>query len=294
MDLKLPPTFDVQAYRAAWPDLAGLSDEQVASHYVSYGRQEGRQSNGIATRDDFVELIPANALVLEIGPFCRPMLSGPNARFFDVLDQEHLRERAKQIGLPDTRIPSIDYVSPTGDLGIVPDSFDYVLSSHCIEHQPNLVGHLRHVSGLLRPGGRYFLLIPDHRYVFDAFISASTVAEVLDAHHADRKVHTLRSVIEHRALTTHNDPSLHWAGNHGVLVDTVLRVTGAVQEWEAAAGGYIDVHAWYFTPESVEQLLSTLRLATYIDLVVERVYPTRRGNNEFWMVLLKNDIPDPA
>lgn len=294
MDLQLPPTFDVQAYRAAWPDLAELSDEQAADHYATYGRQEGRQSNKIATRDNFVGLIPANALTLEIGPFCWPLLSGPNARFFDVLDQEHLRERAKQIGLPDARIPSIDYVSPTGDLEIVPDSFDYVLSSHCIEHQPNLVGHLRHVSRLLRPGGRYFLLVPDHRYVFDAFIAASTVAEVLDAHHANRKVHTLRSVIEHRALTTHNDPSLHWAGNHGALVDTVPRVMGAVQEWEAAAGGYVDVHAWYFTPESAEQLLTILRLAGYINLVVERVYPTCRGNNEFWMVLSKDDVPSLA
>ena len=288
MHFDLPPPLDAQAYRAAWPDLAALDDRALNHHYLTHGRNEGRVSNGIRTREDFAALIPPDADAIEIGPFFRPMLSGPRVRFFDVLSQSELQDRARQIGLPVERVPFIDFVSPIGDLAIVDDTFDAALSSHCIEHQPDLVAHLRHVSRMLRPGGRYFLLVPDHRYVFDAFIATSTVAEVLEAHHTNRKVHTLRSVIEHRALTTHNQPELHWVNDHGALTDTVGRVNAAVQEWKAAAGGYIDVHAWYFTPDSAADLLTVLRSAGYIDLAVERVYPTRRNSNEFWMVLYKS------
>lgn len=287
MPPELPPTLDLPAYREAWRDLAAMDDKALTAHYTQFGRNEGRTANAIATREAFAALIPGDADALEIGPFFRPMLSGPRVRYFDVLDQAELRDRARQIGLAPDRVPAIDYVSPTGDLGIVTDSFDCALSSHCIEHQPNLVSHLQHVSRLLRQGGRYFLLVPDHRYVFDALIAPSTIAEVLEAHYTDRKVHTLKSVIEHRALTTHNEPSLHWNGEHGGPVDTVERVKGAVREWTEATGGYIDVHAWYFTPDSATELLTTLRAAGYIDLRVERVYPTRRNSNEFWMVLRK-------
>ncbi len=51
------------------------------------------------------------------------------------------------------RTPKIEYLSPTGDLTIVNRRFHAVLSSHCIEHQPDLIRHLQHVAALLDPGG---------------------------------------------------------------------------------------------------------------------------------------------
>ena len=89
-----------------------------------------------------------------------------------------------------------------------------VFSSHCIEHQPDLVRHLQEVANLLEPDGAYFLLIPNKLYCFDHFIAETSVADVMLAHHLGHRVHTLASVIEHRALTTHNDPSRHWLGDH--------------------------------------------------------------------------------
>jgi hypothetical protein len=40
------------------------------------------------------------------------------------------------------------------------------ISSHCIEHQPDLIGHLIGVARLLSTNGLYFLTILDKRSVF--------------------------------------------------------------------------------------------------------------------------------
>jgi SAM-dependent methyltransferase len=290
--MTLPDVVEPEIYRHLWSDLAMLSDGDLVEHFRLFGEAEGRQANRLTTRGDFVGLIPHDVDALEIGPFFQPLLTGPNVRFFDVLSQADLTTRARAIGEVQTNAPVIDFVSPTGDLSIVDQSFSYVLSSHCLEHQPDMIAHLKQVERILQPGGQYFILVPDKRYCFDAFISESTIAEVLDAHHARRQTHLLKSVIEHRALTTHNDSARHWVGDHGPRFQNhAARVEGAIREYEAANGAYIDVHAWYLTPGNASSLMTTLRYLGYINLELERVYPSRRPANEFWMVLRKPDLP---
>jgi len=284
----LPAAFDAAVYRQLWPDLAGLDDKALQTHYDTFGAAEGRRANSLAFREDFVALIPSGSSALEIGPFCKPLLLGHGVKYFDVMDKPALDQRARDIGLQDQVAPHIHFVSPVGDLSVVDETFDYVLSSHCLEHQPDLVTHLQQVTRILRPNGRYFLLVPDKRYCFDALLAESTVAEVLDAYHAGRKTHSLKSVIEHRALTTHNDCLRHWNGDHGFLNDEGPgRVIASVKEYIAANNSYIDVHAWYFTPASVKNLFGTLSNAGYVDLDVERIYSTQLYSIEFWMILQK-------
>ncbi len=168
--------------------------------------------------------------VLEIGPFCNPCMTGRNVRYFDVLDRAGLLKRAAEQGYLVVSAPKIDFVSPVGDLSVVDATFDAVVSSHCIEHQPDLVAHLAEVARILEPGGRYFLLVPDKRFCFDHFLAPSTVAGVVDAWKEGRKVHRLASVLEHRALTTHNDTARHWAGDHA---DPIL-----LPAFPASCGGH--------------------------------------------------------
>jgi SAM-dependent methyltransferase len=263
-----------------------MTPAELALHYENFGRSEGRVANGLRDRNDFAALIPEDAIALEIGPFCNPLLRGPNVFYFDLLSQDGLIARAKSIGLDPAGVPHIDYVSATSDLSIVNRHFDVVVSSHCLEHQPDLVGHLQDVGRLLLPGGAYFLLVPDRRYCFDHFIPQSSLAEVMIARHEQRKVHTLRSVLEHRALITHNDSLRHWQGDHGVMFeDFEQRLQAALREFDDVKGGYIDVHAWYFTHESASAILSVLQYMRLSQLAVHRVYATRYGSNEFWMIL---------
>jgi SAM-dependent methyltransferase len=240
----------------------------------------------VADRNAFVGLIGTTARVLEIGPFAHPMLRGSNVDHLDVLPTEGLRQRAITLGMDPDGVPDIRWVSTGGSLDCVTERYDAVVSSHAIEHQPDLVRHLQQVESVLVPRGSYYLLVPDHRYCFDHFLIPSSTAQVLGAFVEGRRSHTAASVIEHRALTTHNDPVRHWAGDHGDPTENrAERIAGALREITDAAGGYIDVHAWYFTPPSFRGIIDDLRAGGFTRFTVERMFPTRPNANEFWCIL---------
>ena len=65
------------------------------------------------------------------------------------------------------------------------------------------------------------------------------------------------------------------------------KVAAAVAEYEAAQGGYIDVHAWQFTPLSFSQIMRELYSRRMSALQVTRVHETPPGQFEFCAVLTK-------
>ena len=283
------PELDADFYRGLYGDLRAMSEADAAQHFREHGIREGRQGSPLAAREALIEVLKRQRSILEIGPFCAPVVRGRNVAYFDVLDRAGLVERAGRVGQDAKGIPErIDFVSPTGDLSVVDRRFAAVVSSHCIEHQPDLVRHLAQVAAVLEPGGHYFLMVPNKLYCFDHFIAPSTLAQVLAAHVEARRVHRLESVIEHRALTTHNLPGRHWAGDHldpGWQASVVGRATAAIAEHAAAAGGYVDVHAWQFTPGSFRTLVGMLHEGGYSPLRPLRVYETPHGRNEFTAIL---------
>lgn len=282
--LNFPLDFDAALYRGRYADLNHLSDDDILAHYSTYGINEGRCASAIEGRTDFFSLISESLNALEIGPFNNPSISGAHIKYFDTLSTEDLCKRAQLIGIDQSNIPQIHWVDPNGDLTVIEELFDCCISSHSIEHQPDLVRHLVDVANLLSPGGRYFLAVPDRRFTFDHFLKDSNIAEVIEAHYQGRKRHTLQSVIEHRALTTHNDPTAHWNGSHGDEGIDSARVHSAITEFEETEG-YLDVHAWIFTPMNFRTIITDLFSLGMTQLSVERVYPTLRGSNEFYVIL---------
>ena len=281
-----PPTIDPDTYRASDPALGKFDDAAAIAHYRAHGRDKGVVASPLALRENLLLFIEDNISLLEIGPFCRPLKRGPKVEYLDVLDADQLRIRAGQTGGAAAGVP--DVIHHVGDLDIVDRTYDAVLSSHAIEHQPDLVRHFQQVERILNPGGGYFLIIPDKRFCFDHFIAESTIADVLQAYEEQRRVHTLKSVIEHRALTVHNDHRRHWAGDHGNPErNRAARVQAALDEHAAAAGGYIDVHAWYFVPPSFRLIVNTLRELGLIGLEIAGLYHTARDRNEFCAILRK-------
>ena len=288
----LPPAFEPDVYRDQVPALTQLGADELIAHYEEEGKHRGVRACRLEGRHQFASLVPPNAIALEIGPFGSPLLAGAHVRYADVLDTSQLRARAPAHGVDPANVPPIDYVLRDGSLDSIDERFDAILSSHAIEHQPDLVAHLEQIERRLLPAGRYLVLVPDKRYCFDRHLAPSTIAEVLQAHHEGRMTHTLRSVIEHRALGTHNDPARHWANADLAQRDSLTSidanlVQAAWREYEMARGAYIDVHAWYFTPDSFNQIMGLLNALGLTQLKVERLYPTQRGSVEFWAVLSK-------
>jgi hypothetical protein len=109
----------------------------------------------------------------------------------------------------------------------------------------------------------------------------------MEPYYAKRKVHTLKSVIEHRALTRYNSPWRHWVGCQATDKDVQNAAREVVREWTAANGANIDVHARQFTPSSFKKLILSLGGLGYISMMPVRAYPTPVSRLEFCAVLEK-------
>jgi len=294
MMIEPPLDFDATTYRSLYPDLTHLNDRLIQAHYERYGKEEGRRAHTLANRNEFAQLLSAER-ALEIGPFTRPLLSGPKVSYADIYSTEQLQEMAPGIGLDATGVPIIQWVVSPGDLGAIDEKFDAVLTSHVIEHQPNLVGHLSQVSGLLNEGGRYLVLAPDYRYCFDHFMKPSTISEVLDAHVRKLAMHDPRSLIASRLLLAHNDAVRHWGGDHGDVNinpafpdrDRTTRLKLAVNQAVDTPETLVNEHAWFFTADTFAEIMSDLLALELMDLEVERLYPSMRNTIEFWAILRK-------
>lgn len=245
-------------------------------------------------RGAFAALVPQQS-ALEIGPFNSPLLHGEHVKYVDVYSTEELHEQAGLVGITTQGIPHIHWVAEPTDLSVVDETFDSVLSSHVIEHQPDFVNHLQQVEKLLNDGGRYFALVPDYRYCFDHFMNESRITDILSAHLEKRKWHSPSSLLESRLYMTHNDPGSHWTGNHGIFTDNPIfpgvgrieRLKQAMAEYEALNGELRNDHAWYFTPESFTDIIHDLRDLGLITFSIETMYPTTPHTFEFWVILKK-------
>ena len=284
----LAPEIDPFFYRLLNADLAKFDDTALRRHFERHGRSEGRCASPAAHRAGFVTQIPDTRPIVEIGPGFHPTLRGSHVRYFDLMNRADALARAPQQTSLIDEYPEIDYVSPTGDLSVITDRFDALFSSHCIEHQPDLVAHLQRAGNLLKPLGRYFMLVPDKRYCFDALIPESTLDKVPLAHHERRRVHTYESVLDHYVLTTHNDTGRHWRGDsldEALFGQRIERAAIAREVFDAGRGGYVDVHAWQFTPQTFRTIITELNRRGLTRLAVERVYDTVYDRNEFGAVL---------
>jgi SAM-dependent methyltransferase len=244
------------------------------------------------SRNEFIENLSkqTNLSYLEIGPLNRPLLLGKNVKYFDLECTAELKIKAKNEGLDPDTVPNIDFYHNGGDLSVVEEKFDTVISSHVIEHQPDLILHLQNISKILKSeSGHYSLVIPDKRYCFDALISETRITEIIEAFENKVTKPSFWKVVEHRSLTTHNDPVLHWAGNHGIPnLDLKKRWNAARGEFKESEGKYIDVHCWQFTPHSFALIIDGLFDLGYIDFKVEEIFDTPINDLEFCVILRKS------
>ena len=239
------------------------------------------------TRSNFLKTIPATGAVLELGPFDVPQMIGDDVAYFDVLDQDALRIRAVQEGRDPAGCPVIDYVSDCGDLSVVPGPFDAVFSAHVIEHQHDLIQHLVDVHRLLKPGGRYYLVVPDKRYCFDHFLKPSTIEDVTAMTDRGPAANVERAIHDVYHNLAHNHALKHWLGLHGARLTTPA--TAKAESDTAIAlyrdGNYRDVHACHFTPSSFQAILTGLHASGRSPLRPVAVHDTRFGDLEFFAVL---------
>src|SRR5262249_50401940 len=118
-------------------------------------------------------------------------------------------------------------------------------------------------------------------------------ADALDAYLRGLTKHEPRKILEFHLLRTHNDSERHWRGDHGrPLVEVNPELLGpAIKEASMWNEGYIDSHAWRFTPSSFSHLTESIFGLGLTSLKPIRVYNSVYGRNEFAAILQKQ-VPD--
>lgn len=243
-----------------------------------------------------------NKKILEIGPFANPVFkrSQFDVQYADILSAEQLKLRAQEPehGVNPADVPDkIDHIiDPIGDRFIsTEEKFDIIFSSHNLEHQPNLIGHLCEIADLAADANcKYYLIIPDKRYCFDYYQKETSIAEILDAFITNRKIPSVLLGIEWNLYSdkTHNYTALHWQNNHGdnIIKDiTIDRIHEAIKFGMLCKDSYQDIHCSRFTPESFISNINLLSAAKLIPWKIEQISDTSFNSDEFYVVLGLNE-----
>ncbi len=264
-------------------------------------------------RQWLTDLITPEQRGIEIGPYFNPLVpkkKGFNSIIIDIADQAQLRAWAAR----DPLIPksSIDLIEEVDLLGTSTEiaelvatkyslgSFDYIISSHNLEHMPDPIRFLQSCQKVLRPTGVIALAIPDRRACFDYFRPRSTLADWLEAYFAKRQRPSASQVFSQHALrsyyledgkqlggfTLSDDPSQIYPH------DSLAAAFQSYAAFEASPNEvYQDVHCWAFTPSSLELILRELNQLGLIQLEIQQV--TATYNCEFFIRLSNTKSKTP-
>lgn len=284
--LQLPPEYDPASYRRRYSDLADLSRAQLREHWRQLGRGRRRNASTVENRDELLLCLQGADHLLEIGPFDKPSLEPfrQSSRVVDYADhfsQEQMVERAQLYPERNPNaIPPIRYVLGKGGYAQIAQRYDAVVSNHCVEHQPDLIGHLLQVAELLKPGGLYLFTMPDLRRCFDRHLPPTNLIDILTAHLERRTRPPLQALVEHKCFTV--SP---WRDAPNPLKQLHPQLRGlldaALEEYQQHP--YVDVHCWKLTSASFSRQLRQLVTLTYLPAAA--YWHTYNFGNEFAVAL---------
>jgi hypothetical protein len=256
----------------------------------------------------------SSGIGLEVGALDRPVIAPdhPGILYADHLGNDALRHKyATDPNVAVGRLVPVHLVwdGSTALLDLLPSGqrLAYVVASHVIEHVPDPVGWLLRVHEACAPGATIGLVIPDARFTFDCRRRLTSLPDLLEAYHARWSRPSFRQVLDHFLHKTQVpeccSPKQLWddpASASAVPLShpDLLRELGAPglrAYYDAiAAGRYIDAHCSVFTPDSFAQNLHQLATLNLLPFSLEWMLPTRRGEQEFAVVLRADAAPPSA
>lgn len=236
-----------------------------------------------------------SGLGLEIGPSHNPIApkrQGFNVHILDHLSADGLRQKYAdhaRFGVRIENIEEVDFVWNGEDLRDLigqTASYDWIISSHVIEHIPDVITHLQQCAALLKPTGRMSLVIPDMRYCFDALGSINTTGDFLDAYTQKRKRPSPGAIFDHFASACQRNDKITWDATEPIRSQALMHdLADAKALWQRAydSAEYIDTHCWRFTPASFQLLIYDLQFLGLLPLQIIGFFET--SGCEFYATL---------
>ena len=224
----------------------------------------------------------------EIGAFDLPMVE-PNEGlcvFGDYRTKEELQALAANApGHNPDFVQQVDYDLRNG-YDQIDGPFDWIAAAHVIEHIPDVIGWIKSLDRLLKPGGRLLLIIPDKRYTFDHHRRVSTVTDFVTTHRQQLTRPSYGQVFDHiYYATTVPDPEFLWRGAD--IPAPPRNFATAHTEATRTESEYVDCHCSVFTPESFMSCFFHLAAAGTVPLEVGEIVSTQRGHPDFSAILFK-------
>jgi SAM-dependent methyltransferase len=265
-------------------------------------------------REQITKFLTPQQRGIEIGPYFCPLMpkkKGNNCLVLDVIDGPALRKKAAgDSNIPAGSIASIedvDFVGSSTEIGDLvtakfpPGSFDYVVSSHNMEHLPNPIRFLQGCQQVLKPGGVLSMAVPDRRVCFDYFRPHSTLADWLEAYFQRRQRPTHAQIFLQDSLHSRYRRNGHELVGFSLDDDPanivpLQSLKEAFTRWSEFVDHpdetYHDTHCSAFTPASMELILRDLKYLGVIQLDIQLISGTY--GNEFFVRLVNPDSKAPA
>lgn len=241
----------------------------------------------INRRERILQFITKEQVGIEVGPWFAPIApkkEGYKCWSLDLFDAETLRRRAQSDpDVPKERIPEIEEVDLIGSATAIADlvaergalgTFDYIISSHNLEHLPDPIRFLQGCEKVLKSGGILSMAIPDRRACFDYFRPHTTLSAWLQAYFESRVRPTFAQVFEQNSLRSCMDRDRKLVTSWSLFDDPhcvapYRRLQEAFDSWKASIAAadleYRDVHCWAFTPASFELVIRDLQFLTLVN-----------------------------
>jgi SAM-dependent methyltransferase len=228
---------------------------------------------------------PATQTGLEIGALDKPIVNVEMGKilYVDHASTEELKQ--KYANDPNVATEQIVHVTYVWGEKVLPElvsdkaPVDYVIASHVIEHVPDLIGWLKEIHAVLKPGGILSLAIPDKRYCFDYFRQPTQLAEVVEAYLQGSRKPTPRQIFDFTSSFAGWKNQFNWSPKDNVPVNEVTRSYSVTDAWNITHAvfieqSYSDTHCWVFTPQSFFDLFRQVIELDLIDFRVARYYET--------------------
>ena len=251
---------------------------------------------------------------IEVAPWYKPLIPRGGERnvvVLDVFDRATLVARAEiDPNIDQAMIPQIGEVDLVGSACEIAElaharfgdeaQFDFVVSSHNLEHLPDPVRFLRGCEALLAPGGVVAMVVPDKRACFDYFRPHSSLPEMLQAFHERRARPSFCQIFSQGAYratlrTQAGDTGAFTIDENPNEIYLGGGVTQQYAHWLQLTATdetpYQDVHCWTFTPSSLELILVELLMLGLINLDIISI--TKPYGCEFIVHLRKRSEQAP-
>ena len=221
---------------------------------------------------------------LEFGPANNPT---PLPEGIEVTFIDHHVEAGD--GLPDA--VSIHHAwTGSGSLSAVlgREEYDFAIAAQVAQYVPNLLGWLRGIHSVLRPGGVLNLSLPDKRFMFDAARTVSTLAELVEADVLGYERPSPRQIFAHTAGIRAVSPAQIWAGEdplqmpHMAGDEPLPHAYDQVVEAQATQA-YVSCHCWVLTPATFLDLIEEATRLGLFPFVLNQIAQPNPGEFEFFV-----------